>query len=161
MLFLSAIATSMDSFIMGISFKISKTKLTLKNIVELSLGSFLTITFFHITMQIFHISVANKFTKFLLFLILGIFSLKKEEKKKYQKKLTPKEILLIILSNSIDGFLVSLTFTTQYSITLLSFIYAITGIFLLLLGNKTPISWKKRDYISTVLFFVLAITSLF
>jgi len=161
MLFISAIAASMDSFVIGISLKLNKMKLHLLEILEMSLGSFITILFFHILLNTFHIQIHHKFTKFILFILLGILSLKKEKKKIPYQALNQKDIFLIILSNSIDGFLISLTFINQYSYIFLSFIYSFSGIFLLILGNSFSINIKKSDLISTTLFFLLALISLF
>ncbi len=161
MLLLSAIATSMDSLFIGYSFRCNHTIFEWYHKFFFFIGLFLTFIFLHIFSQVFHIFIVNKYIKAILFLILGSLSFQKKETKNYSRTLSWKELIIIILESSIDGFLVSLTLISTYSIYYISLIFSGIGTLFLEIGNHFPYQYKKSEYVSFFLFLLLAICSLF
>ncbi len=161
MLLLSGIATSMDSFCLGIFLKQNHTKLTFKNTLILWFGLFFLLLFFHILFKITSISLVNPYLKSILFFLLAIYSLKEDANKSYSKKLSIKDLLLIVLSNSFDSFLVSLTFIPIYSILFVCFVFSFLSILFFHFGFCFPIPLKKENYLTAILFFLLSIIAFF
>ncbi len=159
MLLLSTLATSIDSFIIGLSLKLTKTPLNRKEFLFSYLYTFLLLILFHSIIYLLNISIIFKYTQFFLFFLLALLSLKKEKEEKRNHG-SLKELLIILFGNSIDGMLVSMTFLNQYSFLFLSFLFSSTSLILLYMGYKLPIKRKKRKYMNSVIFFLLAIFSL-
>ena len=99
--------------------------------------------------------------KAVLFFILGIYNLKEQEEQHLNQKITTKEKLLLIIGNSIDGFLVSLTLPS-YPVLYLSILFSGITILLLLTGYKIPIPKKEKlSSLTSLTYFLIAILSLF
>lgn len=158
---LLAITSSIDSFFIGASLKASNILLTKKDFLEMFIASFLFIFLLELLCNILSFSIINPYMKAVLFFILGIYNLKEQEEQPLSKKITTKEKLLLIIGNSIDGFLVSLTLS-YYPVLYLSFLFSGITILLLLTGYKIPIPKKEKlSSLTSLTYFLIAILSLF
>ncbi|HIQ94587.1 TPA: hypothetical protein IAB29_05610 [Candidatus Ventrenecus stercoripullorum] len=158
---LLAITSSIDSFFIGASLKASNILLTKKDFLEMFIASFLFIFLLELLCNILSFSIINPYMKAVLFFILGIYNLKEQEEQPLSKKITTKEKLLLIIGNSIDGFLVSLTLPS-YPVLYLSILFSGITILLLLTGYKIPIPKKEKlSSLTSLTYFLIAILSLF
>ena len=158
---LLAITSSIDSFFIGASLKASNILLTKKDFLEMFIASFLFIFLLELLCNILSFSIINPYMKAVLFFILGIYNLKEQEEQPLSKKITTKEKLLLIIENSIDGFLVSLTLPS-YPVLYLSILFSGITILLLLTGYKIPIPKKEKlSSLTSLTYFLIAILSLF
>ena len=154
---LLAITSSIDSFFIGASLEASNILLTKKDFLEMFIASFLFIFLLELLCNILFLSIM----KAILFFILGIYNLKEQEEQPLNQKITTKEKLLLIIGNSIDGFLVSLTLPS-YPVLYLSFLFSGITILLLLTGYKIPIPKKEKlSSLTSLTYFLIAILSLF
>lgn len=155
---LLAITSSIDSFFIGASLKASNILLTKKDFLEMFIASFLFIFLLELLCNILSLSIINPYMKAVLFFILGIYNLKEQP---LNQKITTKEKLLLIIGNSIDGFLVSLTLPF-YPVLYLSILFSGITILLLLTGYKIPIPKKEKlSSLTSLTYFLIAILSLF
>lgn len=158
---LLAITSSIDSFFIGASLEASNILLTKKDFLEMFIASFLFIFLLELLCNILFLSIINPYMKAILFFILGIYNLKEQEEQPLNQKITTKEKLLLIIGNSIDGFLVSLTLPS-YPVLYLSFLFSGITILLLLTGYKIPIPKKEKlSSLTSLTYFLIAILSLF
>ena len=158
---LLAITSSIDSFFIGASLKASNILLTKKDFLEMFIASFLFIFLLELLCNILSLSIINPYMKAVLFFILGIYNLKEQEEQPLNQKITTKEKLLLIIGNSIDGFLVSLTLPS-YPVLYLSILFSGITILLLLTGYKIPIPKKEKlSSLTSLTYFLIAILSLF
>ena len=158
---LLAITSSIDSFFIGASLKASNILLTKKDFLEMFIASFLFIFLLELLCNILSLSIINPYMKALLFFIQGIYNLKEQEEQPLNQKITTKEKLLLIIGNSIDGFLVSLTLPS-YPVLYLSILFSGITILLLLTGYKIPIPKKEKlSSLTSLTYFLIAILSLF
>ena len=157
MLILSAITTSIDSFLIGITLK--KTKYQHKAIYfsTFFITSFLVFITLHLLFNFIPINFNNSILKFTCFFFFGCLNLKNEENSNVNwQKIT---FLILIIVNSLDGFLVSLLYRTTYNIFFLSFLFSSTSLLFLILGSCfTP--KKKNQWLSPFLYFSLAFLSI-
>ena len=154
MILLSAIATSLDSFILGFLAKKEGVRFKFETLIYFwlfSFGAFLLCQFF---LQ-FIPSLHTKWLKFCLFFIFGCLSLKPQENSYHQKKMFG-----ILFMNSIDGILISSTFLANYSFVFISLLFSFTSVFFLYLGNTFG-QEKKSFWQTPFLYFLLAFLSLF
>ena len=157
MLFLSAIATSMDSFLIG--FSLNEQKLTIKNFILLWLSYILTLYILLLISSLLKIQIDQPILKSILFFILGILCLK-GQKEKQHISIKKRTMIFLSLSNSLDGWLVALTFVKFYPLLYISLIFSSFSLILLWLGYKFP-KQKKNQWLSPFLYFILAILSFF
>lgn len=157
---LLAIATSIDSFFIGATLKASNIMLSKKDFSEMFLSSFLFIFLLKLVCNWLSLSIINPYIKAVLFLLLGLYNLKNQETKTLNPKITTKEKLLLIIGNSIDGFLVSLTLPS-YPILYLSVLFSGITILLLLTGYIIPFPKKEKlSSLSNITYFLIAFFSL-
>ena len=158
MLFLSAIATSMDSFLIGFSLK-NTHKLTMNDLIVLWFGYIFTLYIILKIFSLFQIQIDQPIFKCIVFFILGILCLK-EQKEEYQISIKKRTLFFLTLTNSLDGCIVALTFTKTYPLLYISFLFSSFSIILLWLGYKFS-KQKKNRWLSPFLYFSLAILSFF
>lgn len=164
LLLFSAISSSIDSLIIGINMKLAKTKIKKKDFIVIFSLTFLILLIYHFLFSLFHINLGNKWISVLIYIILGIIALfHKEEKevKHLSSNLKAKELFLLVLSHCTDGFIISITFLNQYSFPFLCFIFAFSGILFTFIGYKLARDFKNSNLISAIIFFLLAIWSIF
>lgn len=156
-----ALISSIDSFFIGLSLKATNTKLTKRDFIEMFTYSFLLLFVFHFICKILSISIINPYMKSVLFFLLGIYSLKIEQEKPQKKKITTIEKLFLVIGNSIDGLLVSLTLF-MYSSLYLSLLFSSITVLLLIIGYHLPMKEKDKPYsLSSLAYFLIAFFSLF
>ena len=103
----------------------------------------------------------------ILYFILAYFTfIDSEEIDTYQEGqiLSLGKLLLLILTHSLDGTLVSLSFVYDYSIFFLVLLFSFMSITILLIGyyfGKLFRMKKKNRYIGSILFVLLAILNQF
>ena len=103
----------------------------------------------------------------ILYFILAYFTfIDSEEIDTYQEGqiLSFGKLLLLILTHSLDGTLVSLAFVYDYSIFFLVLLFSFMSITILLIGyyfGKLFRMKKKNRYIGSILFVLLAILNQF
>lgn len=165
LLFLNALAASIDGFIIGMTLKIQNVQLKNKNIITMFIGNLLIYAFVLNFYQFFHFSFINKYLGTILFLVLAYLSFhEKEEEKHWEKVLSLKECILLTLTHSIDGALISLNLIYDYPIILNVCIFSSMSIFLIILGftfAKLFKDIKKKNYASSCLFLLLAFLNFF
>lgn len=163
-LLLNAFIASIDGFIIGSSLRFSHIKLTKSNIIAFFFGNVLIYFFSLFLYYYFHLTFMTKNISTILYLLLAFHSLKEEETPEFSKKLTKVNFLLLILTHSLDGTIVSLNFVYNYSLYWITFIFSFFSIFLLLAGyysSKKIKEIKNSHYLSFFLFLLLAILNYF
>lgn len=159
-LLFSAISASLDSLIIGINFKLNNTRIKKTQFFWIFILTFLTLFILHSVLFLFSISFTYQWLTPIIYIFFGILALfHKETSLKTQIYLTKKEICLLILSHTSDGFILSLTFLTQYTYPILCFIFAFTGTLFTLLGYNVAKKFKNSKLLTALLFFLLAIWS--
>lgn len=157
MLLLSAIATSIDSFLIGITFK----KINLNKFKNLCLffylTSFIIFIIFHLFLSFIPLNFNNSFLKFSCFFFFGCLNLKNDNEPMMIKNKIA--FIILIALNSLDGFLVSLLYRNLYNIFFLSFLFSTTSLLFLILGNFFSPK-KKNQWLSPFLYFTLAFLSI-
>ncbi len=156
MLIVSAIITSMDSFLIGFSLKKEDY---IPNYIKIWILSYIILSSLLILFSLFNINLYHPFIKFIIFTLLGISCLKKQEEKT-SKVITEKHLFILLFANSIDGFIISTTFLERYSLLLICLLFSSISTLFLYLGYKLEFK-KKNTYISAIIYFLLAIWSLF
>lgn len=163
-LLLNAFVASLDGLIIGIGLRFSKVKLTKTNILTILVGNAIIYTFFLTLYYYFHLTFMTKTISTFLYLFLAWRSFKEEKQKEYKETLPFWECMLLTLSHSLDGTLISLNFVYTEPIFKIVSYFSIASILILLLGyyfasllSKT----KKENKISTILFLLLAIINQF
>lgn len=161
---LNALVSSLDGLIIGISLKLSNTKLTLKNYLIL----FITNTLIYSTITTLYYAFYLKFMTTtittILYLLLAINAYKENRDDEYSKILSIKQTILLAIVHSLDGSIISLNFVYNYNIIFIILLFSISAILLLILGYlfaKIFKKIKKGNYISAFLFILLAILNLF
>ena len=146
----------MDSLLTGISFRIQNIKFSYIYFIKFFVDTFFTMMICHFIFQMFSISLFHPMIKFFIFFILGILSFTSKETK-ISKTFYQKEYYFFIIGNSLDGFIISLTFPCSF--WYLSFLFSFVGTLFFLIGNQIPLK-KRKNWMSSFLFFLLAILSL-
>lgn len=156
MLIISAIITSMDSFLIGFSLKKDNY---IPNYLKIWFLSYIILSILLILFSLFRINIYHPFIKFTIFTLLGIFCLKKQDKTN-SKDITEKRLFMLLLANSIDGFIIAATFLKKYSLLVICLLFSSISTLFLYLGYKLEYQ-KKNTYISALIYFLLAFWSLF
>lgn len=162
-LILNSIVASLDGLIIGVGLRLSHVSLSKKNIFILFWGSILIYSLFLFFYSVFHFSFMTKFISTCLYLFLAWRSFK-EEHKVYDKNLSFFECVLLTLTHSLDGTLISLNFVYVYTIPLIVCIFSLSSILVLLFGYYGTCLFKNiknSHFISAILFLLLAIINQF
>ncbi len=159
----NALVASLDGFIIGISLKLAKTKLTFTSYSIFFLTN-LIIYYSIITLYyVFHLHFMTTFITTILYLVLA-FNAYKEEEKNYDQKLNFKKTLMLAAAHSIDGSIISLNFVYKYTSLTISLIFGITSLLLILIGYYFATvfkNFKNRNKWNAGLFILLALLNLF
>ena len=156
MLIISAIITSMDSFLIGFSLKKDNY---IPNYLKIWFLSYIILSILLILFSLFRINIYHPFIKFTIFTLLGISCLKKQDET-ISKDITEKRLFMLLLANSIDGFIIAATFLEKYSLLVICLLFSSISTLFLYLGYKLEYQ-KKNTYISALIYFLLAFWSLF
>ena len=156
MLIISAIITSMDSFLIGFSLKKDDY---IPNYLKIWFISYIILSILLILFSLFRINIYHPFIKFTIFTLLGISCLKKQDET-LSTEITEKHLFMLLFANSIDGFIIAATFLEKYSLLIICFLFSSISTLFLYLGYKLEYK-KKNTYISALVYFLLAIWSLF
>ena len=156
MLIISAIITSMDSFLIGFSLKKDDY---IPNYLKIWFLSYIILSILLILFSLFRINIYHPFIKFTIFTLLGISCLKKQDET-ISKDITEKRLFMLLLANSIDGFIIAATFLEKYSLLVICLLFSSISTLFLYLGYKLEYQ-KKNTYISALIYFLLAFWSLF
>ena len=156
MLIISAIITSMDSFLIGFSLKKDDY---IPNYLKIWFISYIILSILLILFYLFRINIYHPFIKFTIFTLLGISCLKKQDET-ISKDITEKRLFMLLLANSIDGFIIAATFLEKYSLLVICLLFSSISTLFLYLGYKLEYQ-KKNTYISALIYFLLAFWSLF
>ncbi len=156
MLIISAIITSMDSFLIGFSLKKGDY---IPNYLKIWFISYIILSILLILFYLFRINIYHPFIKFTIFTLLGISCLKKQDET-ISKDITEKRLFMLLLANSIDGFIIAATFLKKYSLLVICLLFSSISTLFLYLGYKLEYQ-KKNTYISALIYFLLAFWSLF
>ena len=156
MLIISAIITSMDSFLIGFSLKKDDY---IPNYLKIWFISYIILSILLILFSLFRINIYHPFIKFTIFTLLGISCLKKQDET-ISKDITEKRLFMLLLANSIDGFIIAATFLEKYSLLVICLLFSSISTLFLYLGYKLEYQ-KKNTYISALIYFLLAFWSLF
>ena len=163
-LLLNSIVASIDGFIIGISLKITKTKLSWKN----NLTIFLTNFFIYFTIIScyyffkFHFMTTYITTFFYLFLAWSSYHNKQNET--YNHKLSIKNSIFIATAHSLDGGVISLNFVYDYPLIIIILMFSFIAFALLLIGYYFANIFNSLKYTNVCcsgLFIILAIWNLF
>ena len=156
MLIVSAIITSMDSFLIGFSLKKDDY---IPNYLKIWFISYIILSILLILFSLFRINIYHPFIKFTIFTLLGISCLKKQDET-ISKDITEKRLFMLLLANSIDGFIIAATFLEKYSLLVICLLFSSISTLFLYLGYKLEYK-KKNTFISALIYFLLAFWSLF
>lgn len=165
--FFSAFVASLDGFIIGLSLRLSNIKFSNKNIFLFLLGNIIIYSLAIFAYTFFHFQFVTTLVSTILYFILAYFTfIDSEEIDTYQEGqiLSFGKLLLLILTHSLDGTLVSLSFVYDYSIFFLVLLFSFMSITILLIGyyfGKLFRMKKKNRYIGSILFVLLAILNQF
>lgn len=163
-LLLNAIVASLDGLIIGIGLRLSNVQLSKKDTFIIFLGNFLIYTFFLSVYYYFKFTFMTKALTTFLYIILGLNALRNEETCHIQqKKLSFLNCILITLTHSLDGTIVSLSFVYNYKILHIVLAFTVMSLSILLIGYffAKIFNTSKKSYISTFLFFLLAFINQF
>lgn len=162
-LILNAIIASLDGLIIGISLKLSKIKLTIKNNLIFLLTNIFIYTLITLLYYNFEFKFMTTGVTTILYLILAWNAFKSNEEEITKNNLSILNTIAIGFSHSIDGSIVSLNFVYTYNllyiITLFSFISLITLLIGYYFANNFK-RFKKSNTISALLFILLAFLNL-
>lgn len=159
MLFLAAILTSIDCFIIGLSLKIEQKKLSMDKLLCLLLFLFILYDAFLFLFSKIAWPFLDLKIQFHLFLLLAILAYK--ENNTICQNISLRKLFLLFFTNSQDGLLVASTFLGQENPFYLSFIFTSITFLFFMIGFKTPLKLKKKKYTISILFLLLAFLSLF
>lgn len=163
-LLINSIVASLDGLIIGIGLRLSNVKVNKTNILTILIGNFLIYTLFLTLYYSFQFTFMTKTISTILYLFLAYRSLKEETKKEYQEKLKFWECILLTLSHSLDGTLISLNFVyTEPMIKIVTY-FSLSSLLILLIGYYFASVFKnnkKSNYWSAFLFLLLAIINQF
>ena len=138
MLIISAIITSMDSFLIGFSLKKGDY---IPNYLKIWFLSYIILSILLILFSLFRINIYHPFIKFTIFTLLGISCLKKQDET-ISKDITEKRLFMLLLANSIDGFIIAATFLKKYSLLVICLLFSSISTLFLYLGYK----WLFRKF---------------
>lgn len=163
-LLLNAIVASLDGLIIGIGLRMSYVQLSKKDMLIIFIGNLFIYTFFLTLYYFFKFTFMTQTLTTILYIILGLNSLRTEESYQFkQNKLSILNCLLITLTHSLDGTMVSLSFVYNYKILHIVLVFSVMSLSILLLGYffAKIFNTSKKNYISAFLFFLLAFLNQF
>lgn len=164
-LFLNSIAASLDGLIIGIGLRLSHIKLSKINMLTIWLGNFLIYALFLFLYYYFKLTFMTKTITTILYLFLAYHAWQnKETFHMKERTLSLLSCLILTLTHSLDGTIVSLSFVYQYHILHICCIFSGMSLLILLIGYyfaKIFKEQKKENYISTFLFLLLAFINQF
>lgn len=164
-LILNAIAASLDGLIIGIGLRLAHIKLSKGNMFLIWIGNFLIYALFLFLYYFFKLTFMTKTITTILYLILAIHAWRNEENfHMKEEKLGLLSCLILTLTHSLDGTIVSLSFVYQYHILYICCIFSIMSLLVLLIGYYFASLFKnkkKESYINTFLFLILALINQF
>lgn len=161
MLLFSSFVASLDGFLIGISLKFMKQDLTFRNI---SMLFFFNLILYSILLSLYSFFQFNFVTKFIATLFYLIFAFlafrdKPEEEISIKRDLSLVSCIFLTLTHSIDGAFVSLSFVYEYPLWVIIFLFSFMAVLLMFMGYFFAghiKHVKKSNYISALLFFLLA-----
>ena len=142
MLIISAIITSMDSFLIGFSLKKGDY---IPNYLKIWFLSYIILSILLILFSLFRINIYHPFIKFTIFTLLGISCLKKQDET-ISKDITEKRLFMLLLANSIDGFIIAATFLEKYSLLVICLLFSSISTLFLYLGYK--LEYQKKGLLN-------------
>lgn len=163
LLLLNAIVASLDGFIIGISLKLAKTKLTIINNIILFLTNLIIYAGIILLYVFLHFKFMTPFITTILYLYLAWNAYNNKENNNFNTFLTIKQTVLIATTHSLDGSIISLNFVYNYNIILIISLFSFLAIFFLLLGYYFANLFKNikhTNLINFMLFILLAILNL-
>lgn len=164
-LLLNSIAASLDGLIIGIGLRLASIKLSKTNMLIIWLGNFLIYALFLFLYYFFKLTFMTKSITTILYLVLAFHAWRNNESFAVKEKtLGLFSCLLLTLTHSLDGTIVSLSFVYQYSILHICCIFSGMSLIILLIGYYFATlfkSKKKESYISASLFLLLALINQF
>lgn len=164
-LFINSIVASLDGLIIGIGLRLSNQKLSKKNFFTILIGNILIYTFFLFFYKYFKCTFMTKNVTTILYLLLAWSAFHSNDSFSFHdKSLSFLNCLLLTVTHSLDGTLISLHFVYTYKLFLISFLFGCMSLLILLIGYyfAKPLQFnKKSKYISTFLFFLLAFINQF
>ncbi len=163
-LFINSLVASLDGLIIGINLKLTKIKLTFFNLLTFLI--FNTLIYFLVlkTYYLFNLSFISKNIATIIYLFLALNNLKSKEQQEYNQKLNFFNTLILALSHSLDGSLISLNFIYQYSLITIISLFSFMAVFILLIGYYFANLFKhlkNGNFYSALLFIILAIFNYF
>ena len=167
LVFLSAFVASLDGFIIGLSLRLSNIKFSKRNGIFFLLGNIFIYSLAIFSYTYFHFQFVTTLVSTILYLILAYFTfMDSEEINTYEnmQNLSFGKLILLILTHSLDGTLVSLSFVYDYSMLFLILLFSFMSISILLFGYYFGILFKfkkKNRYIGSILFILLAFLNKF
>ena len=161
MLLICLFLASIDSIFVGISYKIAHYKLNWRDFFLLFIISLFILILFHSIFYITNFKDNLTNLKSIIFLILGILSLKNKNNEQIKFSFTLKEKILFSIGNSIDGFLISLTLLNIYSPLYLSVLFSLFGVLFFIFGYYFTPRKKSLTKFNSIIYFILAFISLF
>ena len=158
-LFLNALVASLDGLIIGISLRLENTKITKTNILTILIGNYVIYAFFLFLYYHFRLTFMTKNITTLLYLILAWNAYRNKDTMETKANiLSLKECLLITLTHSLDGTVISLSFVYNYPLIHIVTVFSFASLIILLFGYyfANIIKVKKENLISAILFLLLA-----
>lgn len=167
LLFLSSLVASFDGFLIGISLKCMNLKLSIQNICVLFISNFVIYSCVIFLYTFFQFQFVTQFVSTLLYLFFAFLAWKDNDS--FEEHTPIQELhlfpcILLALTHSFDGALVSLNFVYEYPCLLLIFLFSFMAVLLLVLGYLFANSFhhiKKSNYFSALFFVLLAIWNQF
>lgn len=162
-LILNAIIASLDGLIIGISLKISKIKLTIKNNLIFLLTNIFIYTLITLLYYNFEFKFMTTGVTTILYLILAWNAFKSNEEEITKNNLSILNTIAIGISHSIDGSIVSLNFVYTYNLLCIINLFSFISLITLLIGYYFANIFKKlkkSNTISALLFILLAFLNL-
>ena len=163
-LFLNALVASLDGLIIGISLRLENSKITKENIVTILVGNYIIYSFFLFLYYYFQFTFMTKNITTLLYLILAWNAYRDKNTLEFKTNtLSFRQCLLITLTHSLDGTIVSLSFVYNYSLIHIITVFSLMSLLILLCGYyfSRIVKIKKENLISSILFLILAIINHF
>jgi len=166
MLVFSSFVASIDGFLIGISLKFMKQNLTIRNLSILFLCNLVLYSLLLSLYSFFQFSFVTKFMATIFYLIFAFlaFREKPEEEISFTHDLSFVSCIFLTLTHSIDGAFVSLSFVYEYPLWMIIILFSFMAVLLMFLGYffaSQVKHIKKSNYVSGLLFFLLAIFNQF
>jgi len=164
LLILNALVASLDGIIIGISLKISKTKLSYKNNLLFLFTNLFIYTLIIILYYYFKFTFMTTGVTTILYLILAWNAYKSNENKTFEKNLPFLNTITLAFTHSLDGSIVSLNFVYIYNIIYIIYLFTFISLIMLFVGYYFANIFKnikKSNTICALLFILLAFLNFF